>query len=279
MTRKKGLSRQRIHTVHGKYRFIAPEWADAIARSCLGNLDEWSFFDAGKGLVGEPHEKNHVFRVNTDKGRVIFKRYRTGSSWRYFMRRGRAAGEWAGLAALNKIGIPVPELIGLGEDRQFGRLVVGYLIIRELESAMDLTTFAREVWSAMKPPEKQAVLTEIRSRLFGLVKRAHDNHLFHRDLTWNNILVQKEHDGYRLWFIDCPRFKNRRIGRSHLQMVELSCLAKVALNMLTVTERYRSLLIFLDGDRAKTRKIFREITSRHAGNALNRTRKSTPKEA
>ena len=266
--RKKTPSRRRICTLHGQYRFIAPEWEDAITRSSLGNLDEWSVFDAGERLVGGPHEKNQVSRVNTDQGRVIFKRYSIGSSWRYFMRRSRAVGEWAGLMALAEIGIPVPELVGFGEDRRFGRLVGGYIIIRDLETAMDLTTFARKVWSVMKPPEKQAVLQEIRSRLFDLIKRAHDRHLFHRDLTWNNILVEKKADGYQLWFIDCPRFKHRRIGRAHLQMVELSCLTKEALGILTVTERYRSLVIFLDGDRARARKIFRWITARHARSAM-----------
>ena len=266
--RKKTPSRRRIYTLHGQYRFIAPEWEDAITRSSLGNLDEWSVFDAGERLVGGPHEKNQVSRVNTDQGRVIFKRYSIGSSWRYFMRRSRAVGEWAGLMALAEIGIPVPELVGFGEDRRFGRLVGGYIIIRDLETAMDLTTFARKVWSVMKPPEKQAVLREIRSRLFDLIKRAHDRHLFHRDLTWNNILVEKKTDGYQLWFIDCPRFKHRRIGRAHLQMVELSCLTKEAMGILTVTERYRSLVIFLDGDRARARKIFRWITARHSRSAM-----------
>ena len=266
MIRKKLPSGRRIYTLHGQYRFIAPEWVDAIIRSNLGNLDEWSVFDAGERLVGGPHEKNQVSRVNTDQGRVIFKRYSISLSRRCFMRRGRAVREWAGLVALAEIGIPVPELVGFGEDRRFGRLVGGYIIIRELETAMDLTTFARKVWSVMKPPEKQAVLREIRSRLFDLIKRAHDRHLFHRDLTWNNILVEKKTDGYQLWFIDCPRFKHTRIGRAHLQMVELFRLSIVAseMEMLTVTERYRSLVIFLDGDRAKAGKIFREITAYQA---------------
>ena len=271
------LSKRRIYTLHGKYRFINSEWVDAISQSSLGNLDEWQFFDAGEMLVGGSDEKNHVFRVSTCKGPVIFKRYRISTfifrrykistNWRYFMRPGRAAGEWTGLTAMNKVGIPIPEIVSFGEDRRFGRLIGGYIITQELESAMDLAMFAQNVWDEMQPLEKKVVLSEIRSKLFDLVKRAHDNNLFHRDLTWKNILVRKESDGYRLWFIDCPRFKSRRIGSSYLQMVDLSCLTKMALEMLTITERYRSLLIFFDGDRTKTRKIFREITLRHAKSA------------
>jgi len=277
MTQEKTPSKRRIYTWHGQYRFINPEWVDAIAQSSLGNLDEWQFYNTGEMLVGGSDQKNHVFRVSTCKGPVIFKRYRISTlifrrykisvNWRYFMRSGRAAGEWAGLTAMDKVGIPVPEIVGFGEDRRFGRLVGGYIITRELESAMDLAMFAQNVWYAMQPLKKKAVLSEIRSKLFYLVKKAHDHNLFHRDLTWKNILVRKESDGYRLWFIDCPRFKSRRIGRSYLQMVDLSCLTKMALEVLTITERYRSLLIFLEGDRAKTRKIFREITLRHAKSA------------
>ncbi len=268
-------SRRRIYTLHGQYRFITPEWADAIARSSLGNLGEWPFLEAGEKLaVGG----NDVFRVSTPKGTVIFKRYRLSLGWRYFMRPGRSAGEWAGLNAMEKVNIPVPERIGFGEDRRFGRLVGGYIITWELESTMDLATFALEVWHAMEPPEKQTVLREIRSKLFALVKRAHDNNLFHRDLIWRNILVRKEPGGYLLWFIDCPRLKNSRINRSYLRMSDLSCLAKLALSVLTVTERYRSLLIFMDGDRAKTRKMFRNITSHHARRVRKKSRKFVVKQ-
>ena len=264
MIRKKAPSRRRIYTLHGQYRFIAPEWEDAITRSSLGNLDEWSVFDAGERLVGGPHEKHQVSRVDTDQGSIIFKRYSSHLSRRYFLCRSRATREWAGLMALAEIGIPVPELIGFGEDRRFGRLVGGYIIIRELETAMDLTTFARKVWSVMKPPEKQAVLREIRSKLFGLVKKAHRNHLFHGDLTWNNILVEKKADEYQLWFIDCRPRKGIRNDGVHLKIIDLSRLDMVASKTLTVTERYRSLVIFLDGDCVKARKILREITDYRA---------------
>ena len=275
MTWKKVPSRRRIYTWHGQYRFITSEWADAIAHSSLGNLDEWSSLEAGEKLaVGG----NDVFRVNTPKGTAIFKRYRLSLGWRYFMRPGRSAGEWAGLNAMEKANIPVPERIGFGEDRWFGRLVGGYIITWELESTMDLATFALEVWYAMEPPEKQAVLKEIRSKLFDLVKRAHDNNLFHRDLIWRNILVRKEPDGYRLWFIDCPRLRHSRMNRAYLQMVDLSSLTRLALSVLTVTERYRSLLIFMDGDRATTRKMFRKITSHHAKRDHKKSRKFVTKQ-
>ena len=275
MTWKKVPSGRCIYTLHGQYRFITPEWAGAIADSSLGNLDEWSSLEAGEKLaVGG----NDVFRVNTPKGTVIFKRYRLSLGWRYFMRPGRSAGEWAGLNAMEKVNIPVPERIGFGEDRWFGRLVGGYIITWELESTMDLATFALEVWYAMEPPEKQAVLKEIRSKLFDLVKRAHDNNLFHRDLIWRNILVRKEPDGYRLWFIDCPRLRHSRMNRAYLQMVDLSSLTRLALSVLTVTERYRSLLIFMDGDRTTTRKMFRKITSHHAKRDHKKSRKFVTKQ-
>ena len=275
MTRKKVPSERRIHTLHGQYRFITPEWADAIAHSSLGNLDKWSSLEAGEKLaIGG----NDVFRVNTPKGTVIFKRYRLSLGWRYFMRPGRSAGEWAGLNAMEKVNIPVPERVGFGEDRRFGRLIGGYIITRELESTMDLATFALEVWYAMEPPEKQAVLKEIRSKLFDLVKRAHDNNLFHRDLIWRNILVRKEPDGYRLWFIDCPRLRHSRMNRAYLQMVDLSSLTRLALSVLTVTERYCSLLIFMDGDRTTTRKMFRKITSHHAKRDHKKSRKFVTKQ-
>ena len=276
MTWKKVPSSRRIYTLHGQYRFITPEWVDAIAHSSLGKLDEWSFLEAGEKLaVGG----NDVFRVSTPKGTVIFKRYRLSLGWRYFLRPGRSAGEWAGLNALEKVNLPVPERVGFGEDRRFGRLVGGYIITRELESTMDLATFVLEVWHAMEPPEKQAVLREIRSKLFTLVKRAHDNNLFHRDLIWRNILVRKERGGYRVWFIDCPRLRHSRMNRTYLQMVDLSSLARLALSVLTVTERYRSLLIFMDGNHAKTRKMFRKITSHHARRAYNKSRKFAEKQA
>lgn len=273
MTRPPG-SRRRLYTLHGQYRYIQPDWEAAIARSPLGNRADWPSWEAGERLPGG----NQVFRVETAKGTVIFKRYRIRNGWRYFLRPGRSAGEWAGLQALERAGIPVPERVGVGEDRRYGRLVAGYIITREVAFTRNLVTFALEVWSAMDPPEKQAVLSEIRSRLFDLVKRAHARHLFHRDLNWRNILVRKDPDGYRLWFIDCPRLKHSRLHRSHLQLVDLSSLARLALSVLPVTERYRSLWLFLEGDRAKTRKLFRKIAVRHARPG-KQPRRHTPKQA
>ena len=263
MIRKKILSKRRIYTLHGQYRFIAPEWVDAITWSSLGNLDEWSGFNAGDRLNDDPSGERMVCRVDTVQGKVIFKRYNIRPNRHRFLVRSRAVREWAGLTALAKIGIPVPELVGFGEDRRFGRLVRGYIIMRELETALDLATFALEVWSAMKPPEKQAVLREIRSKLFDLVKRAHHNHFFHMDLWWGNILVKKKADGYKLWFIDCPRCQNSKNDRVRLQTAELVHLDLTASEVLTVTERYRSLVIFLNGDYANARKIFREIATIH----------------
>ena len=253
--------KRRIYTLHGRYRYIDPCWRSRLSGCELKDCSAWQ--SVRPASVITETDTTQVYRVTSSEGRLIFKRYSVGPSWRYFLRPGRAACEWSGLHALRNADIPVPELVAFGEDRVMGRLTAGYVITREIESAMDLETFAVKVWYAMPQPQKKQVFNAIRTLVFDIVKRAHHHLLFHHDLYWRNILIGQANGEYQLWLIDCPRLKRGGFMRAHARMVDLSCLARVALSMLSSTERFRSLLLFLDGDRQQARLLFREIEAHH----------------
>ena len=254
------FSRQ-ILVIHGTYRYVHPEWRTVLDKTELRDQSAWHRITA-PDVIGEP-DTTQVFRIPSAKGQLIFKRYLLGRSWRYFLRPGRAACEWAGLHAFARGGLPVPELVAVGEDRVGGRLTAGYIVTREVEHTRNLEDFARHVWRQMPDSQRKTAFCQIRERLFSIIHQAHGLGIFHQDLHWRNILVRPDEDDYRLWLIDCPRYTTTVLNRNHAIMVDLSCLARLALEMLSAAERFRSLLIFFHGNREKTRDMFRLIATHH----------------
>ena len=99
--------------------------------------------------------------------------------------------------------------------------------------------------------------------MFALVRRAHAAALFHGDLHWRNILVRDPEGDAELWWIDCPRFHRATIRRQHAILVDLSCLSRLALSVMSLRDRYRSLLLIMDNDRERARVLMREIDEHH----------------
>lgn len=257
--------RRKIHTLHGRARYIDPDYATILDGIGIALDSDWENYKAGE--VVSDDEQTQVYRIPVDQGSVFFKRYLPSATrpYRYFLRTSRCAGEWFGLHRFNQLGIPAAVVIGFGEDRSYGNLQYGYTITIGIDNSTDMSKFAHR-WSRMPGVQKLDLLRDIRSQIFHWLHHAHRCHLFHRDLHWRNILIQTQQDGrYKVWFIDCPRAINRRIFWRHGQLVDLSALSRLALTFLSRTERYRSLKMFLaeTGEEKKCRKLFREIEAHH----------------
>ncbi|MEA3291050.1 MAG: lipopolysaccharide kinase InaA family protein [Pseudomonadota bacterium] len=257
--------RRRIHTIHGRRRYIAPDWAQKLREAGLDPRGDWSSIRPGEVVIES--NTTQVYRVPFEGGSFFFKRYRSprGKPWRYFLRPSRAAGEWFGLTAFRDIGIPVAEVAAFGEERILGRLDAGYMVTVGVENSANLEDFAYQTWYPLPAEKRKRVYLQIRSKLFEQLHLAHRHRLFHRDLHWRNILVRTHGDGgYETCWIDCPRAIRRRFFWRHERMVDLSCLARLALSYLGRTERYRALQTFLADQPSQTaRELFAEIDRHH----------------
>ena len=253
---------RRIYTLHGQFRFVDSAWKQAFEDSEVGDFSGWSQIVPRNAISNNPGNTSQVFRISTSKGNLVFKRY-TPAKWRFFLRASKASYEWRGLKSFGEIGIPVPELVAFGEDRQYGRLVAGYIVASEIPEASDLERYAVQNWFPCGAEDKERIFAEIREQLFQLIKKSHAHNLYHQDLNWRNILVNKENGKLKLWWIDCPRFTSGVFNRKHSILVDLSCISRVALSMMNRSQRFRSLLMFFDGDKEQTRKWFREIELHH----------------
>ena len=253
---------RRIYTLHGQFRFVDPAWQKAVEGSEIWFLPGWGGIVPQDAISNNPGNTSQVFRIATSRGNLVFKRY-TPAKWRFFLRASKASNEWRGLKSFAGIGIAVPELVAFGEDRKYGRLVAGYIVTSEIPEASDLEKYSVQDWFPRSSEDKEKIFVELRAQLFQLIKKSHAHNLFHQDLNWRNILVNKEQGKLKLWWIDCPRFTSGVFNRKHSILVDLSCISRVALSMMTRSQRFRSLLIFFDGNKEQTEKWFREIESHH----------------
>ena len=261
----KAPRRRRIFTLHGRRRYVAPEWEQALREAGLDPCGEWSTIQPGEPVIES--NTTQVYRTPFPGGEFYFKRYRSPADrpWRYFLRPSRAAGEWFGLTAFRGIGIPVPEVAAFGEERSLGRLTAGYVVTVGVRDSVNLEDFARETWHPLPEEERRRIYLSLRSKIFDQLHLAHRQRLFHRDLHWRNILVIPDgKGGYGTCWIDCPRAVRRRLSWKHERMVDLSCLARLALSHLPRSERYRALRAFLPEEpEAAIRALFREIEAHH----------------
>ena len=256
-------ARSRSRNLHGGFLHVSAEWAEALSGSELKDLGNWQHDIPGVAINHRPEDTSHVYRVETSRGGIIFKRYRPRSMWRYFLRPSRAANEWDGLQAFESVGIPVPPLIAYGEKRLFGCLEYAFIITGEITGARDLASYAGAEWVNLPVSDKSRMYREIEGILFEMLRKAHSCNLYHQDLVWRNILVRKQHGRHQLWFIDCPRFRRTRQKSLHAELVDLSGLSRVAISLMSRSRRFRALLEYFEYDRGRTRKAFREIDQHH----------------
>lgn len=142
-------------------------------------------------------------------------------------RRRRLVKEVRSLERLAELQLPVPEVIAWGVERCGTVVERSFLVLREIPDAVDLSDLLADGETA---PE---VRREVLERAGEVVRRLHECHVFHRDLSARNLMAQLTDDGPLVWIIDCPRAEESRLPlrRSFLRRADLFRFARSLLKV------------------------------------------------
>ncbi|NQZ58958.1 MAG: hypothetical protein HRT88_16015 [Lentisphaeraceae bacterium] len=248
---------------HGLKLYIADGWQEALAEFELIHGKNWLELTPGTA-VSTSHRVN-AYRVPLKDGRcVYFKTYSFhGQLTDYLMRQSKCATEVNSYQIIKKIGIPTIETVAFGEHRILGMLRSCCVVTIGVENTTQLEDFAFDTWYHMPQDEKTKAFDDIFNETALFTRKAHKANFFHYDLKWRNILVSKNEEGhYHTTWIDCPRGKKMTLRAKRGQMVDLSCLTRLALSYLTRSQRMRFLKVYLgdEATSAKIKELWRSVT-------------------
>ncbi len=255
--------------MHGQTFLVDAEWKERLADVGISADQEWT------KVVGDAKMSGSVvtrcYRMALSNGdMVFFKRYvypRIRRYWlEFWMRPGKAAVETWAYRQLQQLGIPTLDVVAFGEHRTFGMLNATFVVTREVPNSLTLFEFARDEWIHLPPQEQRIVYREIAGQLVRQLQKAHANSLFHHDLKWRNILIQNNGGHYTPVWIDAPRASRMR-WRNHRGVVaDLSCLARIAVYLLSNYDRMRFIWRYLGDSRrpGDAKRLYREVAA-HLG--------------
>lgn len=245
------VKKRLIQCFFGKKVVIDALWQDCLHKKGIHHGAAWEQVEGDELVSRAPSIR--AYRMSSDHGYVYFKRQILSlkSGLAFWLRPSKAVVECWSYGRLNDIGIPCPELLAFGEKRRFGVLVSTFLVTKEVPDTQDLLSFSREFWYFQDKQEKQRICRQIIDQLAPQLRLAHDRHFFHHDIKWRNLLVQREDDNFNVFWIDSPRASRMVLRKKRGVMVDLSCLARVAIGMLSPYERVRFLYKYLGKNREK----------------------------
>ena len=243
--------------LQGSKLYIKDAWRTPLAEFGLQDGCDWLTLEPGSPVSISNRVKAYKVQLS-DKTNIYFKTYSFhGQTFDYFMRSSKCAVEVNSYQTLEEIGIPTIEPLAFGEDRISGALKSCFIVTKSIDDTLPLDDFAYQVWYNMEAEEKKQAFEEIFDEIVKYTRMAHDAGFFHYDLKWRNILVKKIDGHYKTFWIDCPRGRKSSLRETRGRMVDLSCLARLALSYLSKSQRYRFLARYMDdAPRAEVRKMW-----------------------
>ena len=150
-----------------------------------------------------------VLRTTTSRGfDVVYKSfYRIKEYQQYYLRPSPSAQEALNYMMLSELGIPLPDLLVVGEIREisdwfviggFRRLTNSFLVSRFVEGFRDGSDFI-----IGGPLEKDEMLMmEFCRGNLAMLAKLHDAGILHRGFTPTNLMYRREPDGMKFCWID-----------------------------------------------------------------------------
>ena len=253
--------------IQGEGRRVDPAWADRLKPLGLDDHGRWSRFSDGE--VASASRSTNSYKVTLSNGdQVYFKRY-VYSSMRLrslFLPSKTTVEAW-GLAQMARVGCSTPTLLAYGERRLAGNIRSAFLVTQAINNSVSLADFAKHYSPSGtgNDGELNHWLKLISAQLIPQLQAMHGAGLFHYDLKWRNVLIERTESGYQLHLIDCPRARSHRWRRFRGQVVDLSALSRLAFTYLSQFQRLRFLLQYLNQgqgtDRAYARKLLRAVNA------------------
>lgn len=231
---------------------------DAAFEPAFAHLGLRSFAAISKFFLGneQPGRAKVVVRPATlpqPRGEplaVYYKHYQPlQAKWEFVGRRSKARCEFENYAVFKRLGLPAPERVAFGEERDaLGRLLRTFIITRAIPDALTLIDFVRKRCPNRHTPEARRLRDSLCRQVAELTRRIHSAGFFHRDLVWRNILVTwRPPAAPQVWWIDCPRggFVRWPFLRAGPRLRDLASLDKLASRWCSATERVRFAKLYL----------------------------------
>ena len=185
---------------------------------------------------------------------VYYKHYQPArAKWEFVGRRSKARCEFENYAVFQRLGLPAPERLAVGEERDaFGRLLRTFIITRAIPEAMTLIEFVQKHCPNRRSAAARSLRDNLCQQVAELTRRMHGAGFFHRDLVWRNILVTWQPPAPpKVWWIDCPRgaFTGWAFLRAGRRLRDLASLDKSAARWCSAGERIQFVKVYLGKDR------------------------------
>jgi tRNA A-37 threonylcarbamoyl transferase component Bud32 len=262
--------------LHGTRVWYHDAWQQDLAELGLADMANWRVpvdvppVSASKHVIA-------CYRITLAGGRVIYyKRYDYRSRWKaasqFWLRPSKPAVEKWGYRHYQACGVAVPLTVGYGESRFLGLLRAAFIITEEVPDAISLDDFVAADLPGVEPDLRISSMNAFARRLIESISKAHAACVFHYDLKWRNILVQRRGEEYYPVFIDCPRAFVSCLRRGYGVNTDMSALARLAVSYLTLSQRYRFLAACLGNQAdASDRKAWYRRVQRRLGKRLPKT--------
>jgi len=275
--RSPDLPRFRWPWLSSSFLHVEPAWAGLFRQAGLGSVRDIMTTTRGRVVSWDrKREKNDVLLVELERDgepvRFFIKRYYT-FQWQKILRRAFRGNllppsmvrkEFDNLKRLGRLGFDVPEMIGYGEERYAGGLVLAVLISREIPNAVGLDALARESWTAPGPDPRRPARHRLMESLAEVTRRMHEAGFEHHDYFFRNLMVRRD-DATRVHILDCPRgMRWPRFLMSWRCLHDLATLDAASGAMFSRTDRLRFFLRYRGQTRlsAPDRKLIRRILRR-----------------
>ncbi len=155
----------------------------------------------------------------------------------------KACKEGKNALSLQQFGIKTPEVLAFGEDRKHRRLIRDVVITRELTSILPLPYFIKHQAPDLSFQQKKRIIEQFAL----LIKKLHDSGIYHRDVNFGNLFIEKYASGYRFALLDVDKvsFYSRPLSPEK-RIRNLGDLLQLFWVFTTVTHRFFFLNAYLE---------------------------------
>lgn len=203
--------------------YCNPAYKDLFEQYGINSEERlYRFCDEGRLLYAG--SISTVWRHRLGDFGIYAKRYRYATPrWRYLFRKSRGNNELWSYKRLGQLGVPCPEVLAFAEKRKWGRFYQCVIVTKEITRARDLYVVFRE--KQLDSPLRARIM----EKLGHYVAVMHEKKFYYHDLKLRNVLWQEgSMDDEGLYFIDCPRGRNRPWHSYRSALYDLKTLFKHA---------------------------------------------------
>jgi len=157
-----------------------------------------------------------------------------------------AAAEKAAIERLTDAGIPTTRWAAFGERMKGEHEVSSLLLLKEVPGESLERLVHRWTLNAAPPPPRTR--HAVMAQLADMVRRMHDENLFHRDLYLSHVFLSLQDGAPQLHLIDLARLTHRRRRQFRWRVKDLAALEYSSPRpLITRTDRVRFLRAYLGG--------------------------------